>query len=819
MKPRSPGPQQSRGYSWPPTPPRWTREEQKASAQRKEQHEDLPIIVSDSDSEHEADTTQTTQRTQQLPQPHSPQPPASSEQADRQQETNQRRDQRGNGEVRDSSTASSHTASHGNQSRAMSDDAATSSEGEEEEGEEEEESKAHDSEETEDEDNVAMEEATASNSVVQDVRNVQHEDFSASQRELQVEAAGAAAATAETAQLDAQPQMEATGDVPAQQCDKRRHDSISGVTEQPAGKQAKLSPVNKSKHDNHEPMIDAVHTTASISRPSPLVAITPATHTYFAPSPAPAPSSAASSVQSQSPHTTPASTTQLVGANLSQQPSAVSQKSPSTSSSGPSSNTSPSLSPTNPAVISPPAQSPQPPPPHPALKLLRSVTHCKQRDKPPLTLNLSPQTTLFYYDPDTCPRPSTGPLPHIKRTTKKQRTQLAVYQLLQRQEELEEELAAADEAMEKDEQAGKEVAERWEKRIDALQEEMDEIEDELEAREVVERERDRKEREAWYRFSRLGATEEEVRRTDEEDAKAAAELGDDGCDGMDDSEESAEEEEGGDEEESKTVEVPTPTSPPSNPFEQAERPAAAHFKKALNEWQEYYHVNEDEFKRATESVWAQGGFVSGLYFEKGRKEEVKGGKQSERKEQQKTEQAKEEEKKEGQCAGADSSDTTANKENVPVAGNSPKLSPLAPVSSPPAVAFPPVRSTKSVKQPVTTAPSLFSKSVSPPPVSSAATPPPSTTAPSTSSSPAEPRPAVRPAAISSFFSAASSSSSSSSSTPRGTSTSARRVVGPQLIRPANLVANGGLPPTSLSNGARAVLHAGVDNTIDLTDDD
>ena len=847
---------EQRGYSWPPTPPRWARDEHRAAtntatAQPRDQH-DVPIILSDSDSDSDEDDDADHDT------PPSNQPSSSHDQrpASRGREGQAKEERDGRDEpdaaMRDSCSSSDSPFSgepkiarrrasasdrtdrsadrrrEGQEGQAASSDGREDNEGdeddeEEEEEEEEEDEKAHDSEETEDEASVAMEEAAASGSIVQDVRDVQHEDFSASQRELQEEAAVAAAVSAEAERSDVQSKADAAAEAEGQQREKRRHDSINGATELPANKQVKaeaLLTIAESKHDiDDELMIDELRTKVSVSSsssPTP-AAITPITHTYFA---------------SSSPEA------------LSLQQLLTGTQSSCSTSTAVSHSTTPASVPSSTATAHTQLTRPPQPALPPVLKLLSSFTHHMHNDKPPLTLHLSPQTTFFYYDPDTCSHPPNAKPQPIGHTTKQGRSRLAAWQLLQRQDELEEELAAADEAMEKDEQAGKEVAEKWERKIDALQEEMDEIEDELEAREGAERERERRELDAWYTYSRLGATEEEVKKMDEEDAKAAAELGYDDSDGSgdDSEEESAEEEEGGDDQESK--EGPPPTSPPTNPFEQAasEQPAA-HFKNALNEWQEYYHVDDAEFKRATEAVWAQGGFVSGLYFEKGRKEEGKGARQAERKEQRTVDANEEtkaegtEYKKEAQQRNADSEESVANKENAPPADSSPKFSPPAPVPAPPAISHPPVRSSKATKPPpASSATSLFSASVSPPLAPSAAAHH-SITVPAlkTSSPSVESRPVVKSPAISSFFSSPSSSSSSSSSvsssflsTSASSSsvvqgTSSRRVMKPQLIgshssKPANLVANGGLPSIKPSKAPSARREPADDDMIDLTDD-
>ena len=783
--------QQPRGYSWPPTPPRWAREEQNEVRGRAQHADDPPIIVvSDGDSsDDEAGDGHSTQ-----------QPPDSRHIPAVKVEREGKEDE----EMKYTSTAMSIATVAG--------DGESSSDGDEDDEEESgaEERKAHDSEETEDEDDAALDEVAASGSVVQDIRDVQHEDFNASQRELQEEAEVAAAAAV------AQPSMM------EQQRDKRRHDAVGGASDQSVNKQPRTeSPViAEPKHgDEDEPMIDEVRTKTSSGKPSVVpAAITPPTHTYFASS-SPAPSSASV------PAAREAQAQQASRQPTAQQITAVTQPPVIPSASASRLVASPSLQPSN-ATVSTMLNGASRSLLTPVTKLLRSVVHFKRGR--PLTLNLSPLSTLFYKDPDTCTHPANTTAPTIGRTFKKLRSQLAAWQLLQRHEELEEELAAADEAMEKDEQAGKEVADKWEDKTDALQEEMDEIEEELEVRDTAERERDRKEREGWYKYCRLGATEEEVKLMNEEDAKAEAELGygDSSDDDVDDSEESAEEEEGGAEEVEKK-EPPAPTSPPSNPFEKGERPAAAHFKNALNEWQEYYHINEDEYKRITERVWAEGGFVSGLFFEKGRIEEPKGGRQVDRKEMKKKEakqevrdESKEEhtdEKRDVQRA-VDSKETSANKENVPVKDNSPKLSPPAPLFfSPTPVAFPPVRSNKPTKPVPPPAPSLFSKSFSPPTASAQAPPPPSSVAPFMPAPTVEPRPVVRPAAVSSFFSTSASTSSLTSSSPANRATSSRIVVRPQLSassnRPANMVVNGG------GSASRIAPPASADDLIDLTDDD
>ena len=783
-------------YSWPPTPPRWTRTEQPSPAVHSAD-DDEPIIVSDIDSDDE---------------------------------------ERPSNEVASTSAPTDERKAGGSTAPLVSiTEGGSSSEGEDEEEEDDEkevdESKARDSEETEDEEAATAEEAVASSSVVQEVRDVQHEDFSASQRELQEDAAAAAEAS-EAKQPDTQPpsRMDTSGDGAAQQRDKRRIEAVSGTNEQPSSKQHKCEPLppiieTKQDHDGELMIDDARSKLAAKKTPSQPAAITPPTHSYFATSSPPTACSALGHTNGTAPLPTA-----LVSAN----PTAA-------------------LPPASPPPNSEPPRTshlvgvlvtPQGPPP-PVLKLLRSATHNKSASKPPLTINLSPQTTLFYYDPDTSNRSATDttPLQPIRRTSKRQRTQLAAWQLLQRQEELEEELAAADDAMEKDEQAGQEVAEKWERKIDALQEEVDEIEDELEARADAEKERDRREREAWYTYSRLGATEEEKKRMDEEDEAAEAELGDDSDGDSDDSEESAEETEPGKEEEK---EAPAPTSPPSNPFEKADRPAAAHFKEALSDMHSYYHVNEDDFKVKTEDVWAHGGFKSGLFFEGDRKEEARGARQQQQRREE-MKQPPEEERKEAMPEAQPvitSTDTVvANRDVAPVTSSSPKLSPLAaPTSShphppsppPPAAAPQPVAPVKQRKPSPPPAPALVSKPVTPPPDSPASvlTPSPPTTVPATalasssSTIVTHAKPAVKSAAASSFFPAPPAATSSSSSLSRASlaahSTSTRRVVTPQLIgpntqRPANMVANG-RPPTA-APASRVKPAASADDMIDLTEDD
>ncbi len=732
----------AQGYSWPPTPPRWTRTDDDrrdsplnsnlGQRQRHDDH-DMPIIVSGSDSDSDDETAGGGGRQRVIDKQRSAGMETEEQNLVQSKQWQEAVDMEKGRHSSVSATPSMPNPLSASVARTSATSAASvaaviedddSEAGDEEkammeddEKEEETERKAHDGSETEteDENDVALQEAASHASVVQEVRDVQHEDFSASQRELQEEAAEAAAVTAPP-QPSSTASLEASGST-SLPSGKRPHDAVSNISQPLVSKHHKpdaLPTIVESKHDgDDEPMIDHVRTKVSnaASPPPPSASITAPTHNYFA-----------VATSSSSPISSP----------VNAKPADTALNRPTTA-----------------AVATAGTKSPSPiAQPTSALKLIKTTTfQSTDPKKKPLTLNISPLAISFSYDPHTCPRlPADAPR-FIGRQTKAKRSRLAAYQLLQRIDELEEELALADEAMLCDERAGKDVAAQWEEKIDALQEEMDETQEELETRQHDERERARKEYQAWYDYSRLGASEEEVKQMDEEDEQALADVDSDDSDTDEDSsDESAAEDNGTEEKENKeSKEAPHPVSPTSNLLEQAEQPTAEHFKKALTEWQEAYLVNEEEFKRATESVRSHGGFTSGLFFEKGRKEESRGSKQPVHVQHELKQDETAPEVQGGvkdEQPPANGLGTVANKENVPIVTSSPKLTPqlvaAAPASalgSAASVSYPPVRSTKPNKHSKPAAPSLFFKPASPPLTTPATTAPRLTAAAAPTNSP------------------------------------------------------------------------------------
>ena len=228
-----------------------------------------------------------------------------------------------------------------------------------------------------------------------------------------------------------------------------------------------------------------------------------------------------------------------------------------------------------------------------------------------VVLSTTPYRTVF----SASPRPARRPF--HRRLDKREVKKLSEVELQVRLEEIEEEVTALDEAMEKDDRAGVDVMRGYEARQEWLFEEEETIEDELKHRKDEERKVERREEREWQRYN--GPEEEEDEEEEKDCEKGEGEEGEEEGedDEGDDSGDSDDSEDSGDVDMASEDEMAAPgdAAEPMNPFStDARAPDAARYFGVLEEMSAIYRVDEAEFKRVTAEAARSSRFTSKQLF-------------------------------------------------------------------------------------------------------------------------------------------------------------------------------------------------------------